>query len=81
MVSMSIFHLSQKLVKLYPTMNTRAKKFQGDLNTCLTSTMSACSSGAQFVAQLLTLRDVYGRQVYSIVLETKMYNFLQVKVI
>lgn len=78
---MSIFHISQKLVKLYPTMSSRVKKFQGDLCTSLSSTMSACSSMAQSVAQLLALRDVYGRQVYSIVLETKMYEFLQVKVI
>ena len=81
MVSFITYRLADEIKRLFPRLDTRVKKFQTDLRTMMISATTAMSSSPLIVAQILRFRDFRGRSVITLLLETKVYEFLEVRVI
>ena len=81
MVSFIIYRLANEIKRLFPRLNTRVSKFQTDLRSMMIKSTDSMSSSPLIVAQILRFRDFRGRSVLTLLLETKVYEFLEVRVI
>lgn len=80
-VGFIIYRLADEIKRKIPRMNSRVSKFQAELSSVLIRSTDSMSSSPLIVAQILRIRDYKGRSVLQLILETKLYEFLEVRVI